>query len=111
MYLLVCFKPVLWMGIVFFKPIRIRLSILIAMQNQDPDPKIGKSEFFSFNSRQCQFTLYYLSHQCHRCQNFHKFGQHIEIVRKIFYFIYLVKIDADPDPDRKALDTDPDPAK
>ncbi len=72
----------LWVSIVFM-PIRIRLSLLLLIRIRIrilldvlyvlENLKI----FFYFCSRQCQFTLFYLSRQRHRCHNFRYSGQGI----------------------------------
>jgi hypothetical protein len=64
---------------------------------QDPDSisnfytQVGNQKFvFDFNSQQCQFILFYLSHQCHSCLNFYYFGQHIEIfLQTSLVYLYL----------------------
>ncbi len=68
-------------------PIRIRLPFWCRSGwGSDPDPSPSSS--FYFYLQQCQFTLSYLSHQCHRCHNFLYFGQHIEIFEEKAYFIF-----------------------
>jgi hypothetical protein len=55
---------------------------------------------FDFSSQQCQFTLFFLSHQCQRCQNVQNFWQHMEIFWKKFSLsLHLVEMDSDLDPD------------
>jgi hypothetical protein len=51
----------------------------------DHTPSFKNHKYFlNCWSQQCQFTTFYLSHQCQICHNFQYFGQHIEIFRKIF---------------------------
>jgi hypothetical protein len=69
----------------------------------DPDPSLHMLEnqkVFNFSSRQCQFTLFYLSRQRHRGKKFQYFRQCLEIFRKKnILALTLVKMDLDLDPD------------
>jgi hypothetical protein len=61
-----------------------------------------------FWSQQCQFTLFYLSHQCQRCHNIQYFGQHIEIFYKkgiVYQLYHLLGIYIDPDPGNGTTNT------
>jgi hypothetical protein len=86
----------------------------------DPDPisrytQVGKSlfNFFSFYSRQCQFTLCIIrliSITVIGVKIFRNLDSILKLSGKLFSLsFYSVKMDTDPD--RKALDTDPEPAK
>ncbi len=68
--------------------IRIRIRFYILMPNPDPEPTSSKKmkKFYYFCSRQCQLTLFYLSHQCHRCHNFQFFGPAYWIFWKKYSF-------------------------
>jgi hypothetical protein len=67
-------------------PIQIRIRIRIWHQidadpRADPIPNfilVGKSDFFYFSSKHCQFTIFfYLSHTSQMCHNFQYFGKHV----------------------------------
>jgi hypothetical protein len=59
--------------------------------------------FFTFihESRQCQFSLLYLSLQRHRCHNLPYFRKNIEIKKCNLAALALHLTEMDPDPDRQ----------
>ncbi len=86
-------------------PIRIRIlpQVLHMLENLN---------FFFYNWLQCQFTLFCLYHQCHRCHNFLYFGQPTLV--KCSISLHWLEMDTDPDRKVLVLDADHDtyhPAK
>jgi hypothetical protein len=54
----------------------------------DPTPSITlvrKSEFFYFVSQHCQFTMFYISHQCQMC---HNFSAEVSLERSLVYHLF-----------------------
>ncbi len=90
-------------------PMRILPQVLHILENREHEI------YFLQSNTRYQFTIFFLSRQWQRPQDFKYFGQHTEISRKK-QKINALGIETDPgrpDPGRHSLnaDTDTDPAK
>jgi hypothetical protein len=84
-------------------PVQIRLSLLMPI-------RIGSGSYlklyssvriFLLFSQQCQFPLFYLSHQCQMCHNFQYLDiilNFLEKVYLVYLYIWLKWIRTHPDP-------------
>ncbi len=91
--------------------IRIRIKMMPILMRIIPQiSHMLDNQIFYFQSQLCQFTMFYLSHQCRRQHSFKYFDHHIEIFWKkviVYQLFHMPGIDTDPD--RHALDAEPDP--